>query len=304
MTIARCVLPGMTVMVTRRTLLRTHLLRPDPQVRELFLYFLAVLAKRYGILVHSVVLMSTHPHMVLTDPHGHLPLFLREFHRVVALAIKVLRKWDGPVWDHERTSVVHLRTPQAVIEKLAYGMANPVAAGLVRRARDWPGINTRPDELGLGSWTVARPALYVDPTNPMWPEHATLELTMPPGMQMSDEDVRQAVTDERRALEAQALASVRARGVAFLGAERARNGSPYKRSKSWEPLRGRNPSFAVGKDQPEAFREAVEALRGFRQSYRAALTRWRDGVRSVVFPAGTWLMQWLHRAAIAPPLSA
>lgn len=92
--------------------------------------------------------------------------------------------------------------------------------------------------------------------------------------------------------------------MGFLGAERARTGSPYKRAKSWEPLRGRNPSFAVGKNQSEALREAVQALRAFRQSYRAALKRWRDGVRSVVFPAGTWLMQWLHRAATAPPLAA
>ena len=304
MTLARSVLPGMTVMVTRRTVRRVHLLRPDPQVRELYLYFLAVLAKRYGILVHSVVLMSTHPHLVVTDTRGNLLLFLREFHRMVALALKVMRKWEGPVWDHERPSVVHLRTPQAVIESLAYSMANPVASGLVRRARDWPGVNTLPEALGRGRWTVNRPAQYVDPNNPMWPEQATLELTMPPGMPMRDDKVRQAVADELQALEKQAHATVRTKGIAFLGAERARTGSPYKRSKSWEPLRGRNPSFAVGKDQPEAFREAVQALRAFRQSYREALTRWRDGLRSVVFPAGTWMMQWLHRAAVAPPLAA
>ena len=47
----------------------------------------------------------------------------------------MLRKWEGPTWDHERPSVVRLLTEQAIIEKLAYVMANPVKAGLVRRAR-------------------------------------------------------------------------------------------------------------------------------------------------------------------------
>ena len=291
-------------MVTRRTLRRTHLFRPDAQTRQLYLYCLAVLAKRHGILVHAVMLMSTHEHLVLTDTRGTLPLFLRELHRVVALMMKVLRKWEGPVWDHERPSVVHLRTPQAVIEKLAYVMANPVAADLVRRARDWPGVRTLPEELGTARWTMARPALYLDAENPMWPEQATLELTMPPGLALTDTHARQAVTDELRALETQALASAQKRGVGFLGAERARTGSPFKRAKSWEPLRGRNPSFAVGKRQTEALRDAVQALRAVRQAYRAALTHWRNGVRSVLFPPGTWLMQWLHRAEVAPPLAA
>jgi hypothetical protein len=53
----RRVLPGMTVMVTRRTLRRTHLLRPDPRLNNLFLYCLAVLTRRYGIALHVVVVM-------------------------------------------------------------------------------------------------------------------------------------------------------------------------------------------------------------------------------------------------------
>src|SRR5690349_9125794 len=115
----RRVLPGKTVLITRRTLRRTHLFRPDPELNQLYLYFLAVLANRYGIRIHAVVLMSTHEHIVATDTRGCLPTFLRELHRLVALAVKVLRKWEGAVWDHERPSVVELRTPEAIIEKLA-----------------------------------------------------------------------------------------------------------------------------------------------------------------------------------------
>jgi len=62
--------------------------------------------------------------------------FLRRLHRLVSLGTKVLRKWEGPTWAPEEASLVRLLTEQAIIEKLAYVMANPVKAGLVRHARD------------------------------------------------------------------------------------------------------------------------------------------------------------------------
>jgi len=70
MTQPRFVLPGDTVMVTRRTLRRHHLFRPDPAIRKLYLYTLAVCAKQFGILVHAVTLMSTHEHLIVAD-HAH-----------------------------------------------------------------------------------------------------------------------------------------------------------------------------------------------------------------------------------------
>jgi hypothetical protein len=98
--------------------------------------------------VHAITLMSTHEHLVVTDVRGRLPDFLRRLHRLVSLGTKVLRKWEGPTWDHERSSVVRLLTEQAILEKLAYVMANPVKAGLVHRAKDWPGLTVLAQELG------------------------------------------------------------------------------------------------------------------------------------------------------------
>lgn len=97
-------------MITRRTLRRTHLLRPDRELNNLFVYCLAVASQRFAIRVHAAVLMSTHEHLIVTDTRGQLPRFLQDFHRIFALGIKVLRKWEGAVWDHEKTSVVELRT--------------------------------------------------------------------------------------------------------------------------------------------------------------------------------------------------
>ena len=284
----------MTVLITRRALRRTHLLRPDAELSRLYRYVLAVVAQKFGIRVHAVVLMSTHEHLVVTDTRGTLPSFLRELHRLVALGVMVLRKWDGAVWDNQRPSVVQLRTPEAVIEKIAYLMANPVAAGLVRYAKDWPGVQTLPEQLGRASLGATRPNAYFAQDNPLWPEHASIDLSMPELGEWSDAEIRDAVRVQLAEQEQQAQADVKARGWSFMGAKRVLEGSPYDRAKSWEPLRGRNPQFAVGANQRQAFADAVAALRGFRRAYRDALDSWRAGVRTVLFPAGTWIMHVLH----------
>ena len=300
MTQPRLVLPGSTVMVTRRTLRRHHLFRPDPAIRQLYLYTLAVCAREFGVLVHGVTLMSTHEHLVVTDAKCRLPDFLRRLHRLVSLGTKVLRKWEGPTWDHERSSVVRLLTERAVIEKLAYVMANPVKAGLVHRARDWPGITVLPQELGRRTFVIARPQGFFDPDNPKWPDKVELSLTLPPTLEQSygADALREAVADELARQERLACQEVKERGWRVLGAERVRRLSPFRRATSFEPLRARNPTFAVGRGQRKVFFQAVAELRAFRRAYREALEQWRAGLRSVVFPQGTWLMCRMHGVVV------
>jgi len=90
MTQPRLVLPGDTVMLTRPTLRRHHLFRPDAASRQLYLYALAVSAREFGILVHGVTLTSTHEHLVVTDPKRCHPNFLRRLHRWVSLGTNVI----------------------------------------------------------------------------------------------------------------------------------------------------------------------------------------------------------------------
>jgi putative transposase len=298
MTQPRCILQGSTVMVTRRTIRRYHLFRPDPAIRKLYLYTLAVCAREFGVLVHGVTLMSTHEHLVLTDTQRRLPDFLRRLHRLVSLGTKALRSWEGPTWDHERTSVVRLVTDAAVIEKLAYVAANPVAAGLVLRAKDWPGITVLPQELGRRTFVVERPAGFFNPDNPQWPDRIELTLTLPPSLERAyaPDVIRQTVGQELRRQENLARQRMRAHGKRVLGPERVRRLSPYRRATTFEPLRGRDPTFAVGRGQKSVFFKVMAQLRGFRRAYRIALEQWRAGHRSVVFPQGTWEMCRAHGA--------
>jgi putative transposase len=296
----RHVVPGITYLITRRIMRRHLLLRPDAAVTQVLLYALAISARRYGLQVHALCAMSTHLHLVVTDVEGVLPRFLQFFHRIVALCIKVLRKWEGPVWDHESTSVVRLLTREAMVEKIAYVLANPVAAGLVRHAREWPGAKVDVSAMGRGMLRAKRPQGYLDPENPQWPEEAALPIHLPPSIGQNEaEGFRRAVAAELERQEALAHREVQRRGLHFLGAERARMVSPYERATSFEAVRARNPTFAVGREQGSAWRGAAAAVRAFRASYRAVLERWCAGVRSAIFPAGTWWMRMFHGAGVS-----
>jgi putative transposase len=214
MTQPRLVVPSHTLMITRRTLRRHHLFRPDSAIRQLYLYTLAVCARQFGIQVRAVTLMSTHEHLIVTDPQGRYPDFLRRLHHLLSLGTKVLRKWEGPTCEPEQPSVVRLLTEQAVIEKLAYVMANPVKAGLVRHARNWPGITVLPHKLGRRVWLVNRPDVYFDPKSAQWPDTTELVLQLPPslGQRYRPEAVRQAVQEELGRQERLAHQEIQKRG--------------------------------------------------------------------------------------------
>jgi putative transposase len=286
-------------MITRRVLRRTHLLRPDADITALYLYSLGVFAERYGLRVVCAVVMSNHYHLIITDSRGTLPDFKRDFHRTLALGVKQLRTWEGAVWDSDKSSVVELRTEQAVIEAIGYCCGNPTEAGAVRRARQWPGFIVLPEQLGRASWTVKRPDLYFDEDNTDWPEVTTLRLSMPP-IAMTAARIRECVASELERIETAAQLAAQEHGRRFLGRDKVLASSPYSRATSFEPIRHRNPTFAVGRGQREAFFQAVTELREFRRAYREALRAWRIGLRNVIFPAGTWLMRCVHGALTAP----
>jgi hypothetical protein len=110
--------------------------------------------------------------------------------------------------------------------------------------------------------------------------------------------VRVAIAEQVAEAEAFAAADMRARGLKFVGRESALRCSPFARAKSDEQAVRHNPTFAVGKGQKEAYRNAIKNVRAFRLAYREALGSWRNGAREVGFPPGTWLMVRLHRARV------
>ena len=80
------------------------MLRPDRELVWLVKYLLAVCAKRHGIELHEVALMSSHLHMLFTDWLGRRGLFFNDFHAMLARCVQRLRGWKLPVFDKRQTN--------------------------------------------------------------------------------------------------------------------------------------------------------------------------------------------------------
>jgi hypothetical protein len=292
-------------MTRIRVVARFYLLRPDSELQRAVAYTLAHYAAKHGIVLHAACLMSTHLHLIYSDIQGSAPEFRRDAHRIIANLTKAIRGWRGPVFSGA-PNVVRLLTPEAVIDKLGYVMANPVAAAAVRYAKDWPGLNTRANEVGAGGRTISRPTRYFDQAGKM-PPAVVLRFELPDcvrrayGVEGGLKRIREAV----KLHEGRGRAEVEKRGWRFLGADRCLKVSPYRRAKAYEVFGAREPTFATLGGGRAAFNRAVDDLRNFRAQYRDARLRFGNGERHVLFPFGTWMMRVLHgvRCATGPPTS-
>jgi putative transposase len=284
MTAPRQVLAGTTYLVTRRCFQRQLLLRPSPQTNQIFCYVLAVAARRFGVRVHAFCVLSNHFHLVVTDPGARLPAFEQYLDALVARAVNAnLGRWES-FWAPASYSAVALPAPDDIVDKAAYTLANPVAAGLVRRGREWPGLWSRPDEMGSGPVTVKRPEGFFRQNGPM-PESAELELTAPPGFD-TPAAFRDRVVAALAVHEGRAELALASEGREFLGATQVLRQRPTARPASGEPRRQLNPRVA-GRDKWKRV-EALSRLKHFLSSYRVAWSALRHGVRDVVFPSGTY----------------
>jgi putative transposase len=303
MTRPRIVDEGATLALSRRTTRRHFLLHPDEarQMEQIYWYCLAHAAQLHGVLVHAACLMSTHCHEVVTDVRGEYPNFLETLHRNLASCTKAYRGWPEEVFNKRSTGVHALLTPEAMIESIAYLIANPVEAGAVRYAKDWPGAQTLPGHVGTRVIRVKRPPHYFRSANPDWPDELELRLEMPPALELDygPELARERIAERVRDKQHQAWNKAKRTGIPFVGARRVLKLPHTKRANSYEVFGSLNPQFAAAGHRGAAT-EAVRRLRAFKAQYTRALAAWTAGDRSACFPEGTWWMRVCHGARCGP----
>ncbi len=287
MTVPRQVLPGTTYLVTRRCAQRQFLLKPSKVTNQVFLYLLAVAARRFGLEVHAFCVLSNHFHLVVTDPCAQLPAFHQFLDALVARALNcVLGRWEA-FWAPNSYSAVTLTSPSDVLDKAAYVLANPAAAGLVRAGRLWPGLWSAPEWIGGEALEIRRPKHFFDEKGGL-PEKASLRLTPPAGF-VSAEAFRDELAAALAEREAEAARDAPG-GV--LGATRVLAQKATGRPAPGEPRRSLQPRVAA-KDKWKRI-EALGRLVEFVRSYRSAWEARRAGRPDVTFPAGTYLLRVLH----------
>ena len=296
----RRIIRNETYLITRRCNQRTFRLRPSPETNQIFMYCLAFAMKKTGVRLHAACAMSNHHHLVVTDPNGVLPDFLRELHRLTAKAINASQgQWEN-LWAATPCNVVRLVTDQDIEDKVAYVVMNPVVDGLVRHPNEWPGFIA----WRARSVKVTRPESYFreDGDCP-----AELDLVVEPPPRKEDTPPSEeawATSIGRRIADGVAAAreALRAKGREVLGRNVVLSASFARRAESYEEKRGTIPTFAARKMSVRDQLRRVE--QHFRRQYREAFKRWRRGDRAVEFPDGTWGMRVVHAASVAPPLAA
>jgi len=298
------VVAGQVWSIDRRATRRHFLFTPDGagEVENLFLYCLAVTAAKHGIHVHAFVLMSTHIHMVYTDPQGVQPLFKRDFHRLFACGIKALRGWPEEVFNSSPGGEHEPLGAQALIEAIGYVIANPPECFAVRYAKDWPGAITLPKDLGRRVFRATKPPYFFDPDSDQWPDEAELPIVIHPALEAKygEEGTRRLISEDVRRRERAALTAAKQRGIAFKGVRRVLRTPHTVRATSHEVFGKVNPRFRAAGDL-ELARAKIVDNRRFDAEYDRALGQWTAGDRNAVFPYGTWWMRVHHGARVRPP---
>ncbi len=289
MTAPRQLVPGATYLVTRRCAQREFLLKPSRVTNDVFLYVLALAAQRFDIAIHAFCVLSNHFHIVLTDTNASLPAFHQLLDALVARALNAsLGRWEA-FWAPNSYSAVTLISPGDVVEKTAYVLANPVAAGLVGTGAAWPGVWSAPERIGGEAYVTRRPKHFFDAKGGL-PEKVALHLTAPPGFH-SAQQFRDALQPVLENHETNARTHWRARG-GFLGVARVHAQKPSARPAPGEPRRKLNPRVA-GRDKWKRI-EALQRLVAFLRSYREAWNARAAGDTEAIFPYGTYLMRVMH----------
>ena len=295
MTLPRQIFAGTTWLLSRRCSERRFFLKPCKRTRDIFMYALALYAQRYRIQVHAFCVMSNHHHLGITDTLCTLPDFARDFHALIARARNCsLERWDG-FWDRKSYSAVRLVGPNDVLDKLTYILANPVAAGLVRRASDWPGSWSDPRLIGGKPLKIRKPKGFFDEQGNL-PDVVELQLVPPPAFKDHASFV-ELLLESLAEAEQVAVARIEGEGRSFLGVAGVLCQGVESRPATEEPRRQLNPRVACRSKWKRI--ETLQRLKEFTCAYRAALARWRRGVRDTLFPPGTWHMRVVHGACCA-----
>jgi putative transposase len=273
-------------MITRRVTQRQFQLLPSALINQIVLYCIAVAARETGVIVHAVCALSNHIHLIVTDPNGMLPKFCYILFKYIGKCVNVHRdRCENLFAGGVQPSYVRLEDEQAIVEKMAYVVTNPVRGCLVPTSAEWPGVNLwRP-----GTYKVRKPPVFFRKHGPM-PETLELEIApVPLGADLAKDAVVEQVAQAIAAREAELRAQHKAAGRTYLGVEGVLAQNPTDTPSSREPRRRVSPLIAT-RDTGRRV-AALQRIKSFCHDYKVAFKAWCAGQRDVLFPAGVYKMR-------------
>jgi len=294
MTAPRRVLPGECYLISRRTIMRQFLLRPDDEVVAIYEYCLAVAAARFNITLYAWLAMSNHHHLLIRDNQARFPDFLAYFHKMTAKALNAYWGRSENLWRAEQPSAVRVVDGDELLAKLVYVVANPVADHLVASAEEWGGASSYSLYLTGMSKVVERPAFFRK--NGRMPARATLRLERLPGYEGStDVEYFEKIRCGVRLVEKKARKQRKRHAVPLLTMRGVLTLSHLDAPSAALPTFERRPRIACRDKRRRA--EAYRELREFYDAYTTARNAFVGGRRGVVFPVGTFKLRAFTRSA-------
>ena len=124
------------------------------------------MAKRAGARLLWSTVMSNHHHTGVHDPHGNISAFCRELHCLVAKHHNSSYGRFEYFWSSGPSGHLRLLGAGDILDKLVYSITNPVKPHLVARAKQWPGVNTTPEQLCVRSGRLRRHGALRDALQP------------------------------------------------------------------------------------------------------------------------------------------
>lgn len=159
------------VHVSNRAQEAKYLFVPDDEFNELAHRILRSALLIFEIHLYAAVLMGNHFHLILRAPLLNLHLFMAYFQGNLATAVNRLRgRLDAAVFP-DRFSAEPILDIESLLKMLAYVLCNPVAANLVARPEEYPGLTTYRQCIGL-----EEPVELPLTTLPMWEHLSASEL--------------------------------------------------------------------------------------------------------------------------------
>jgi REP element-mobilizing transposase RayT len=300
---ARPIEPGKRYMVTRRTLERRMFLLPDDAQGEDIVNFLGftlgLAIQDSGQKLHAALVMSNHHHTVVTDTDAKLPKFKNKFHSFVARGVNAKRGRFDAFWSADGPCDVEQLTDLETLEDIVYDYTNPVEAGLVKWAHQWPGFSTYGWKFGEVH-RFRRPKWFYDPDNEDVPEYVDLVLTRPDIFpELSDDELHDLIMKKVRERELEIHEELAKSPGRIMGPAKLRKQRWSRAARSFEERFNLTPKVAstckwirIARLQRKAEWDLEYAIA------RAALLRGENPI----FPYGTYWMRHFAgvRVAAAP----
>ena len=269
-------MPGQFHLITMRCHQARFFMRPDPEINQVVLEWLARTQQAFpDVRLHAVCVMSNHLHLVVHDRNAELATWSSYFLGNLARGVNRIRKRFGTFMER-RHSEEPILDDEALVDRLAYVVTNPVNAGLCRRVDEWPGVVL---------WAADGVPVEHDVS---WIDRAARRRGIERNIEgrLRIDPLPEDSTSPRKLAE-----MIRAREQAILSeapAERPNTHTTKKILKqSWhaaprDPKRSPRPPCHAS--DPSIRRKFLEGFREFTARFREASEQLRAGLRSAVFP--------------------